>query len=253
MIARKLPYYVRSLGAIAAAARNPWVLAPIALGRGAELCLRGELRLRLAGLLDVLLVVENVLDDVYGLGLLDDPRCIVDVGAGFGEFSVAAARRFPRAHVLAFEPDPVAFERLRANVARNDLANVEVERLAIGTAERYALRPHPHGARSCAVDATAGTAADAAGRRLADVLPAHVDLLKVDCEGAELDVLQSLEAASLPRVARIVLEYHDHIQSDSRERLTDHLSQHGFRCRARPDRYDARIGLVEAARDPQGS
>lgn len=37
----------------------------------------------------------------------------------------------------------------------------------------------------------------------------RVDLLKVDCEGAELDVLRGIQAADWPKIQQVVLEVHD--------------------------------------------
>ena len=50
-------------------------------------------------------------------GSLGTPVRIVDPGAGSGRFIIAAAKRFPRARLVAVETDPLAALILRANVA----------------------------------------------------------------------------------------------------------------------------------------
>lgn len=55
-------------------------------------------------------------DLLVGLGL-DRTSVVVDLGAGTGQFALAAARRFGR--VVAVDPSPVMVEALRANVARH--------------------------------------------------------------------------------------------------------------------------------------
>lgn len=55
-------------------------------------------------------------DLLDGLGL-DRTSVVVDLGAGTGQFALAAARRFGR--VVAVDPSPVMLEALRANVARH--------------------------------------------------------------------------------------------------------------------------------------
>jgi FkbM family methyltransferase len=54
----------------------------------------------------------------------DSPRlsCIYDVGAHIGFFSMVLARCFQQAQVFAFEPNPRNYERLALNVGRNELA-----------------------------------------------------------------------------------------------------------------------------------
>lgn len=51
------------------------------------------------------------------LGGVANPTRIVDPGAGSGRFVLAAARRFPRAELIAVETDPLAALMLRANLS----------------------------------------------------------------------------------------------------------------------------------------
>jgi hypothetical protein len=51
-----------------------------------------------------------------------NPQRIVDLGAGSGRFTLAAARTFPQARVLAVEIDPIAALMLRANLAASGLS-----------------------------------------------------------------------------------------------------------------------------------
>lgn len=59
----------------------------------------------------------------------------VDVGANVGAYTLFLAKLVgPAGEVIACEPDPRNLERLRANVERNGLRQVEIEALAIGAA-----------------------------------------------------------------------------------------------------------------------
>lgn len=56
--------------------------------------------------------------------------------------------------------------------------------------------------------------------QLSNWIGGAVDILKIDIEGAELDVLQEMEGSGkLQHVKHMILEYHHHIESGS-----DHLS-----------------------------
>lgn len=213
MRARKLGYYARSLAALDAAAVSRAQLARVvARGRG-TVELRAGAVFRLGSRLDLLVLNEVVLDDVYGLGTLSSPSLIVDVGAGLGDFAVTASRRFPRCRVLAFEPDHGRYELLSANAAANR-ARLELHRLAVG-------------ART--LDGYIGEAT--------------VDLLKVDCEGAELEVLET--GAD---VLRIALEYHNFGRRRRDLAAAGLLTERGFEVRLEPDPYDPEIGYLLAAR-----
>ena len=51
---------------------------------------------------------------------------VVDMFAGIGPFSILIAKRFPRAHVIAIDKNPVAIKYLRENVRLNKVKNIEI-------------------------------------------------------------------------------------------------------------------------------
>jgi hypothetical protein len=72
-------------------------------------------------------------------------------------------------------------------------------------------------------------------------------LLKLDCEGAEYDVLLKASAASLAAVRTIAGEYHVGLNSHTPEELAEHLRAHGFLARILP-LADLESGLFYAWR-----
>ena len=59
-----------------------------------------------------------------------DPTGVIDPGAGSGRFLVEAGRRFPKANLIAVEPDPLAALMVRANLAScgmSERAEIRVE------------------------------------------------------------------------------------------------------------------------------
>jgi FkbM family methyltransferase len=57
--------------------------------------------------------------------------CILDVGANIGYYSILFSRLAPAGRVIAFEPTRT-IEKLKTNLARHGVGNVEVEPIAIG-------------------------------------------------------------------------------------------------------------------------
>lgn len=157
---------------------------------------------------------------------------VLDVGANAGIFAVQQANRGAR--VYAFEPNPHSYRRLTKTAAANGLdGQITSVNSAVGAEAGRGALVVPHGwtsngmVVSGAGPAEAGAVSvpvDTLDHLVSTLALDHVDLLKIDTEGAELDVLRGGERA-LTTVARIVLEYH------SWDKLTDVralLQAHGF-------------------------
>ena len=129
-------------------------------------------------------------------------RDVLDVGANIGFFTIAAARRLTTGRVLAVEPTPGAFARLRANVTLNEVeprvvlfngvasdAEGEAELSTIADMEEYSsLRGLVHPSTSGQITDTVTVAAQTIDALVLahELSPA---LLKIDVEGAEALVL----------------------------------------------------------------
>jgi tRNA (guanine37-N1)-methyltransferase len=60
-------------------------------------------------------------------GQITNGEKIVDMFAGIGPFSILIAKRFPLAHVIAIDKNPVAIKYLRENAKLNKLKNIEIK------------------------------------------------------------------------------------------------------------------------------
>lgn len=128
--------------------------------------------------------------------LLCPTDTVVDVGANIGYVSLVAAKHGGR--VLAVEPAPDNVARLRRNLALNPrhAAKVEVEAVALaaqpGPMTLYASPAEPQKS-SLGFRAGDARAVHVTVRTLDEVVQAHqlrpLAFLKIDVEGAELDVL----------------------------------------------------------------
>src|SRR6185503_7880451 len=115
-------------------------------------------------------------------------------------------RLYPLAEIVAFEPDPYIFGLLEQNLRSHGHDDVRLERRALWSSETR-LSFHGAGAAGGRVgrEEAGGTAVQAV--RLPPYLDRHVDLLKLDIEGAETEVLGDCRQA-LDKVERLYLEYH---------------------------------------------
>jgi len=158
---------------------------------------------------------EMYLDD-YGLRRIDfrDGDIVVDVGAHVGIFAIYLAKRHPGVRVLAFEPDPVNYANLLANIAANGVANVIPHHLAVTCDGRqFTLdRPpgHTGGAGGFLTQHEGHARSTVDSITLDEIFARHAvarcKLLKIDCEGAEYEILPSTSV--LDRVEWLSGEFH---------------------------------------------
>jgi FkbM family methyltransferase len=146
------------------------------------------------------------------LAFVDDVRTILDVGANCGATTVYFAHKYPEARIHSFEPGSSPRAILERNVAR--LPNVDVH--PIGLYSSDAEMPLYFGdgdsivasvfRRDANLDASELVQVRDAGSWAAEHGIDRIDILKVDVEGAEVAVIQSL-AHLLPTVKVLYLEY----------------------------------------------
>jgi FkbM family methyltransferase len=166
---------------------------------------------------------------------------VVDAGANWGYFSLLAASAVgDRGTVIALEPDPRHLARLERNVEINGFTNVSALQVAAGSNDgRVTLAGYDDDADN------RGTS------RITDTVSAHpfdvscttidrltasrarVDAVKIDVEGAELDVLTGMrDGLAAGRYAAIVLELHPALLRESRidpAECIRMLEAHGYR------------------------
>ena len=133
--------------------------------------------------------------------LLKPGMMAVDIGAHVGYFTLVAAKRVgPAGTVLAFEPDTDNHAALLKNIAMNNYQNITVAQQAVSDREglaqlhltqagsgRHSMFHHGLPERG-SVDIET-TTLDAT---LEELGWPHVDLIKVDVEGAEVSVLNGM-------------------------------------------------------------
>jgi FkbM family methyltransferase len=187
-------------------------------------------------------------------GPLHDFKTIVDIGANMGSFTINAARLCPRARIFSYEPVEQNFGFLSRNVAINALedrvtlvqaavaARVGEMEISLDESPLHSLVIGEKGANRQSVRCTT----------LEEILSHHnlesVDLLKVNCEGAEYEIFETCPDEILRRIANIRLEYHNlAIGNRNGDALADLLRKRGYQIE-RFTRYKNVSGFIWASR-----
>lgn len=146
--------------------------------------------------------------EIYRFISASNAPFIVDCGANVGLSVLYMKALYPEARIIAFEPDPVVFSVLEANIHRFGLKDVEIRQAAVWTEEGVArFRRQGGDAGRLAVHDGEEDTVDVRTVRLRDLLGRPIDLLKIDVEGAEGALLADCDNA-LERVERVFVEYH---------------------------------------------
>jgi FkbM family methyltransferase len=143
-------------------------------------------------------------------GPLGSSSTVVDLGANRGEFARQAQEHF-HCRVVAVEANP----RLVPDVAA--VPGVEAYHYAIagrdGEATFHFSEESEAGALATGITGATGECVTVPTRTLASLLREanvnRVDLLKVDIEGAEIELFDSLSDSDIGRFDQITLEFHD--------------------------------------------
>jgi FkbM family methyltransferase len=144
---------------------------------------------------------------------------VIDAGANIGYNTVFFAQRVgPQGRVIAVEPAGDNLEVLRRNVTSNALGNVSIAPVAAGRVREtrnFYLRGDISAVNSFYQESVY---ADVTGvvsvpvEPLDDLLTDEADLVKIDVEGAELDVLAGMTRLLRSPAIRLVVEWHPLLQ-----------------------------------------
>ena len=199
--------------------------------------------LRIGGVIfeDVDLTLWRIIDSIFvgheytPLGFeLGSNDVVVDIGAHRGVF-VGYAARHTQGQIIAIEPDLDNFQHLRRFVDTNAFSNVEIINVAMSDKRGEALfyRSNISSRHSLiGVDQKSGEELEEAVSiktipldDILDRLP-NVDLLKIDCEGAEYSILGAAKDQSLDKVRRLVVELHGLQEDGVRSSIIKRLPQY---------------------------
>lgn len=173
--------------------------------------------------------------------LIREDAIILDIGANIGYFSLIAARKASKGKVIAFEPHGSLREEISQNILLNKLGNVQVEPYAIGnqtTTTTFFIADKSNIGMSGLVpqENFSGITEQVSLIQLDEWLNRHplpaINFIKIDTEGAELDVLKGMKDLLQKHSPVILIEVMGHLLSlfgNSPEDVYSFLGQFQYR------------------------
>lgn len=157
-------------------------------------------------------IVTREIKRDYKLDNLDikDGDTIVDIGAHKGIVSSYLAKQYPHAQIIAFEPMPENYAALLENLERNNITNViPVNRAVTKDGRQVSISTEANHSGGANIYKADGATVESV--TLDDIFAAYninrLSLLKIDCEGAEFEILGSANGL-LKRIDALRGEFH---------------------------------------------
>lgn len=178
-------------------------------------------------------------------------QAIIDIGGHLGFFSLYASLLNPMVPIYSFEPHIGNFELLKKNLKDNHVRNVTAKNLAvnnvIGEMDLLISKEDLNHSLVRAIEPTEEIQ-KVQTITLEKIFDRHrleqVDLLKIDCEGAEFVILEDSPKTVYDKVLNIFLEYHDWVPNGDHRRLKKFLEAQGFKVENYPNFKMKELGFL---------
>jgi FkbM family methyltransferase len=157
---------------------------------------------------------EIFIDECYDIQLDEKSLNIIDIGSNVGMFIIRMKQLYPQCLINGYEPLPANFKQLSDNLKENHYQNYEVFQKGIGNSKRIEklyINLKNNGGNSLFKNQTNSSVYTEielidVDEMLKNLGHENCNLLKLDCEGAELEILKSLTPETAARIKRIIYE-----------------------------------------------
>ncbi|MXV16345.1 FkbM family methyltransferase [Hufsiella ginkgonis] len=188
---------------------------------------------------------EIFVDKCYELGMkLEEDGTIIDVGGNIGLFTLWMKQQYPDMTVYSFEPFKQNYDQLVSNLLLSKVKHVNPIMRGVGghtRIEKLYLNPKNLGGHSIYKQDDNNESVDIDIVSLDEVLaalgPKTCSLLKLDCEGAEYEIIKSMTAETAKKIKRIIFEPSEKLYNPAE--LISHLVKIGYTMKRSTDNYIA--------------
>ncbi|TCZ67882.1 FkbM family methyltransferase [Flaviaesturariibacter aridisoli] len=168
----------------------------------------------------------------YDIDIPFEPRTIFDIGANVGLAALYFANRFPDAKIIGVEPEQSNFSQAKRNT--QPYPNVEILHGAIWPREEtLRLLDKGFGEASFMVTSNEGEGSyELPAYTIAGLMKragiTTVDLVKIDIEGAEMDLFAENFESWLPYTKVLLVETHDRYRPGTSRTVFETINRYDF-------------------------
>ena len=161
-----------------------------------------------------------------GKNVVDKNDIVLDIGANFGFFALHAIESGAKT-VYCVEPFPTAYENIK-NISKK-LPIVPINKAVSSKIDNVTMSLNTEGSASNCLSEY-NTIFNNNGdhivvepihiNNLIESIGSNIDLIKIDCEGSELDLFETISSENLNKINKMVIETHsDYINNFIKEKL----------------------------------
>ena len=206
--------------------------------------------------MDRSVVKEVFLKEIYnqhGISI-EAGDTVLDIGGHIGVFNVYASQKAKKGKVYSFEPFSENFERLEMHAKINQLTNVSCINKGVSSVSgKQILNLSPDnntGGHSLHLKTETDKKVEIDTITLADFYEQEgitkVDFLKLDCEGAEFDIVKG-NLDKIKEIERIILECHPY-GDNTVDEMIELLEEIGFDVKSEKDEKGDKVQMLYARR-----
>ncbi|MBC7915493.1 MAG: FkbM family methyltransferase [Pyrinomonadaceae bacterium] len=179
---------------------------------------------------------EIFVDKCYDYPLLFEQKpVIIDIGANTGLFSLRMKQLYPDSQIYCYEPFHLNFEQLSSNTKASNLSNIEIFNCGVGGVSRkeklYTHQSNLGGHSIIQSETNSNEFTEINLIAIQDIFESlkisNCNLLKMDCEGAEFEIIKSIDIKLAASIEKIIFEPTK--SAYNVDELTEHLENIGFK------------------------